>query len=61
MGRPVRTINHAMIPKNRTDESAKSHKRGVFTVGNLVVVRDFRIDHIWTAETVVKRRGKVIY
>ncbi|VDL64501.1 unnamed protein product [Hymenolepis diminuta] len=38
--RRVRTISHAMIPRDKTN-----HKTGVFTVGDIVFVRDSRKGH----------------
>ncbi|KAM3174673.1 hypothetical protein ACTXT7_010075 [Hymenolepis weldensis] len=35
MGIMVRTISHAMILKNKIKKPAKSHKIGMFTVGDL--------------------------
>lgn len=61
MGKTIRTISHAMIPKNKINEPAKSHKRGGFTVSFLVFTRNFRINYPLTAGIVVKRWGKVIY
>lgn len=58
MGRTVRTISQALIPKNKTDKPAKGHKRGVFLIGDILISRDFRVRHPWTAETVVKQQGK---
>lgn len=56
MERTFRAINHDMIPKNKTNEPAASHKRGGFTVSNLVFVRDFRARAV---ETVIKRPEKL--
>ncbi|VUZ47092.1 unnamed protein product [Hymenolepis diminuta] len=60
-GRTVRTISHFVIPNNRTNKPRKCLKIGVFTTGDLVLVRDFRIGHSWTSETGLKRRGNVTY
>lgn len=38
----VRTINQTVIPKNKTKEIAESHKRRVFTIGDLVFARGFQ-------------------
>ncbi|VDL18358.1 unnamed protein product [Hymenolepis diminuta] len=47
--------------KPRTNKPRKCLKIGVFTTGDLVLVRDFRIGHSWTSETGLKRRGNVTY
>lgn len=55
LGWTTRTIDHALIPRNKTNELAK---RDAFTVGDYVCARNFWIGHSWTARTVVKRRWK---
>ncbi|KAM3181274.1 hypothetical protein ACTXT7_014685 [Hymenolepis weldensis] len=45
-----RIINHEMIPKNKINEPAKSHKRDVFTVGDLMLASDFSIGYSWTGD-----------
>ncbi|VUZ41879.1 unnamed protein product [Hymenolepis diminuta] len=45
MERTIRTINHAMIPKDKTNESAKFMKETSF------FICDFRFDYSWTAGT----------
>ncbi|VUZ49374.1 unnamed protein product [Hymenolepis diminuta] len=47
MKRTVRTINHAMLPKDKINEPVKSYKGGVFTVGVLMFAHDFQICHSW--------------
>lgn len=50
VARMVRIINHEMIPKNKINVPAENRKRDVFTVGDLMFVRDFPIAYSWTGD-----------
>ena len=61
MGRTIRTISHAMLPRTTSSKSEKLLKRVTFKVGDPILARDFRPGQTWTAGTVVGRRGSVLY
>ena len=61
MGRTIRTINYAMLPGTTSSKSENLLKRVTFNLGDPVLPRDFLPGQTWTADTVVGRRGSVLY
>ena len=61
MGRTVRTINHAMLPRTMPSKPGKTLNRVTFNVGDPVLPRIFWPGQTWTAGAVARRRGGVLY
>ena len=63
MGRQLRTIHHALQPKNLAAQEALPVKHGSsFREGSTVYVRDYRQNRdTWIAGNISKRRGHVLY
>lgn len=63
MGRKLRTVHDAMLPKQRDSQEPPPVKLGSsFEVGSPVYARDYRRRHdIWIAGDILNRRGNVMY
>ena len=61
IGRTARTIGRSMLSRGSSSQPENCRQRVTFDVGDSVLVRDFRLDHTWTAGTVIRRRGSVAY
>lgn len=63
MGRKLRTIHHAMLPRTEAHQEALPVKHGsLFEVGSAVYARDYRGDGgIWKSGHILRKNGNVMF
>lgn len=61
MGKTVRTVNNAVVPRNKTSTPVKFNRRAVPNEGDSDFPLDSRTTHFWTPGNVVRGRGEVNY
>ncbi|VUZ52729.1 unnamed protein product, partial [Hymenolepis diminuta] len=59
MGRKLRSVQKAMLPKKTLPNRRGSQKNGI-AVNTPIYVRDYRLGHEWTATIITKRHGSTI-
>ncbi|KAM3179195.1 hypothetical protein ACTXT7_001049 [Hymenolepis weldensis] len=61
MGRKLRTVHEAMLPKKTLPDRKRERKKNGFAVNKPVYARDYRLVRQWTAAIIIKRHGSMIY
>ncbi|KAM3179929.1 hypothetical protein ACTXT7_017302 [Hymenolepis weldensis] len=61
MGRKLRTVHEAMLPKKTLLDRKREGKKNGVAVNTTVYARDYRLGRQWTAAIITKRQESTIY